>query len=169
MWLISSSSSSNSNKRTFQQVVQIKIILFSKQICRFTHTNNSSFNLHTYCLLYDRTNTRGKKICTASYSFSSCQSSCADYWGYCRNWNERPGKIKRKWLLIFIMTWIQDLHRIFFPFQNSVILGPLLIMPFVVFSGFFVHINDAPSYLQWLFHASFLKHGFESAMASMYG
>ncbi|KAH0535288.1 ATP-binding cassette sub-family G member 4-like isoform X1 [Cotesia glomerata] len=53
--------------------------------------------------------------------------------------------------------------------QNSVILGPLLIMPFVVFSGFFVHINDAPSYLQWLFHASFLKHGFESAMASMYG
>ncbi|CAD6232938.1 GSCOCT00007057001.2-RA-CDS [Cotesia congregata] len=53
--------------------------------------------------------------------------------------------------------------------QNSVILGPLLIMPFVVFSGFFVHINDAPSYLQWLFHASFLKYGFESAMASMYG
>ncbi|XP_057334859.1 ATP-binding cassette sub-family G member 4-like isoform X1 [Microplitis mediator] len=53
--------------------------------------------------------------------------------------------------------------------QNSVILGPLLIMPFVIFSGFFVHINDAPSYLQWLFHASFLKYGFETAMASMYG
>ncbi|XP_034941510.1 uncharacterized ABC transporter ATP-binding protein/permease YOL075C-like [Chelonus insularis] len=53
--------------------------------------------------------------------------------------------------------------------QNGVIFGSLFIMPFVIFSGFFVHINDAPPYLQWLFHASFLKYGFECAMTSMYG
>ncbi|XP_057334856.1 ATP-binding cassette sub-family G member 1-like isoform X1 [Microplitis mediator] len=53
--------------------------------------------------------------------------------------------------------------------HNSVIFGPLFIMPFVVFSGFFVHLNDAPVFLQWFFHSSFLKYGFECAMASMYG
>ncbi|KAF7988677.1 hypothetical protein HCN44_001250 [Aphidius gifuensis] len=53
--------------------------------------------------------------------------------------------------------------------QYGVIFGSLFIMPFVVFSGFFVHLNDAPSFLQWLFHVSFIKHGFESVISSIYG
>ncbi|XP_043285776.1 ABC transporter G family member 3-like [Venturia canescens] len=53
--------------------------------------------------------------------------------------------------------------------QNGVIFGPLVILPFTLFSGFFVHLNDAPPYLQWLFHTSFLKYGFEGVMTTIYG
>ncbi|KAH0948368.1 hypothetical protein HN011_010644 [Eciton burchellii] len=53
--------------------------------------------------------------------------------------------------------------------QNSVIFGPFAIMPFVIFSGFFVHLKDAPPYLHWLFHTSFLKYGFEGVMMAVYG
>ncbi|XP_032665784.1 ATP-binding cassette sub-family G member 1-like [Odontomachus brunneus] len=53
--------------------------------------------------------------------------------------------------------------------QNSVIFGPFAILPFVIFSGFFVHLKDAHPYLQWLFHTSFLKYGFEGVMIAIYG
>ncbi|XP_011299281.1 ATP-binding cassette sub-family G member 4 [Fopius arisanus] len=53
--------------------------------------------------------------------------------------------------------------------KYGVIFGPFFIMPFVLFSGFLVHLTDAPWYLQWIFHCSFLKYGFQGAMASMYG
>ncbi|XP_046414956.1 ATP-binding cassette subfamily G member 4-like [Neodiprion fabricii] len=53
--------------------------------------------------------------------------------------------------------------------RNGVIFGPLVILPFMIFSGFFVHINDAHPYMQWLFHISFLKYGFEGVMVAIYG
>ncbi|XP_067212541.1 ATP-binding cassette sub-family G member 1-like isoform X3 [Linepithema humile] len=53
--------------------------------------------------------------------------------------------------------------------QNSVIFGPLAIMPFVLFSGFFVHLKDTHPYLQWLLHISFPKYGFEGVMIAIYG
>lgn len=53
--------------------------------------------------------------------------------------------------------------------QNGVIFGPLIILPFMIFSGFFVHLNDAHPYMQWLFHISFLKYGFEGVMVAIYG
>ncbi|XP_011498995.1 PREDICTED: ATP-binding cassette sub-family G member 4-like [Ceratosolen solmsi marchali] len=53
--------------------------------------------------------------------------------------------------------------------QNGVIFGPFAILPFMMFSGFFVHLNDAHPYLQWLFHMSFLKYGFEGVMVAIYG
>lgn len=53
--------------------------------------------------------------------------------------------------------------------QNGVIFGPLIILPFTIFSGFFVHLTDAHPYLHWLFHISFLKYGFEGTMMTIYG
>ncbi|XP_020282075.1 ATP-binding cassette sub-family G member 1-like [Pseudomyrmex gracilis] len=53
--------------------------------------------------------------------------------------------------------------------QNSVIFGPFVIMPFVIFSGFFVRLKDVQPYLHWLFHMSFLKYGFEGVMIAIYG
>ncbi|KAG7202355.1 hypothetical protein KM043_018682 [Ampulex compressa] len=53
--------------------------------------------------------------------------------------------------------------------QNGMIFGPLIICPFLIFSGFFVHLNDAHPYLHWLFHLSFLKYGFEGIMVAIYG
>lgn len=53
--------------------------------------------------------------------------------------------------------------------QNGMIFGPFFILPSLIFSGFFVHLNDAHPYLHWLFHLSFLKYGFEGVIVSIYG
>lgn len=49
------------------------------------------------------------------------------------------------------------------------IFGPFLIAPFVIFSGFFVKLNDAHPLWRWVFHTSFLKYGFEGLMLSIFG
>lgn len=49
------------------------------------------------------------------------------------------------------------------------VFGPLAILPFTVFSGYFVLMKDAPSYMQWLFHASYLKYGLSGCMLAVYG
>lgn len=54
-------------------------------------------------------------------------------------------------------------------FQNGVIFGPFFIMPFVVFSGFFLRYSDAPSLLRWIFHISFLKYGLVGLIISIFG
>ncbi|KAG5320808.1 ABCG4 protein, partial [Pseudoatta argentina] len=53
--------------------------------------------------------------------------------------------------------------------QNSVIFGPFAIMPFVILSGFFVHIKDVNPYFVWLFDISFFKYGFEGILMVIYG
>ncbi|XP_048505173.1 ATP-binding cassette sub-family G member 4-like isoform X2 [Athalia rosae] len=53
--------------------------------------------------------------------------------------------------------------------QHGVIFGPFIILPFMIFSGFFVHLTDAHPWLHWLFHLSFLKYGFEGLMVAVYG
>jgi len=73
------------------------------------------------------------------------------------------------YLLCFRLEIISSSLSLSFLFQNSAIFGPFAIMPFVIFSGFFVHLKDAPPYLHWLFHTSFLKYGFEGVMIAIYG
>jgi hypothetical protein len=46
--------------------------------------------------------------------------------------------------------------------------GALAIMPFTIFSGFFVRMNDAPTYFRWLFHTSYLKYGLDGVLMSIY-
>lgn len=53
--------------------------------------------------------------------------------------------------------------------EHGVVFGPLAIMPFTIFSGYFVLMKDAPSYMQWLFHASYLKYGLSGCMLAVYG
>ncbi|KAL7304439.1 hypothetical protein TKK_0003235 [Trichogramma kaykai] len=53
--------------------------------------------------------------------------------------------------------------------KSAVIFGPFFILPFMIFSGFFVHMSDAQPYLHWLFHGSFLKYGYEAVMVAVYG
>lgn len=53
--------------------------------------------------------------------------------------------------------------------QNGVIFGPLAIMPFLVFSGFFVHVKDAAPCMRWLFHTSFLRYGLEGVAHAVLG
>lgn len=61
------------------------------------------------------------------------------------------------------------LSRIFFTLQNGVIFGPFFIMPFVIFSGFFLLYKDSPFFFKWLFHINFLKHGLVGVVISIFG
>lgn len=53
--------------------------------------------------------------------------------------------------------------------RDGVIFGPLAIMPFLIFSGFFVHIRDAHPYSRWLFHISFLYYALDGATQAIFG
>ncbi|EFA01493.1 ATP-binding cassette sub-family G member 1 [Tribolium castaneum] len=53
--------------------------------------------------------------------------------------------------------------------KNGVIFGPFCFLPFTIFSGFFVQLNDSHPYMRWLFHISFLKYGLEGLVLSVLG
>ncbi|XP_072394710.1 ATP-binding cassette subfamily G member 4-like [Diabrotica undecimpunctata] len=53
--------------------------------------------------------------------------------------------------------------------NNGVIFGPFCFLPFTIFSGFFVQLTAAHPALQWIFHISFLKYGFEGLVLSIFG
>ncbi|XP_018574647.1 ATP-binding cassette sub-family G member 1 isoform X2 [Anoplophora glabripennis] len=53
--------------------------------------------------------------------------------------------------------------------KTGVIFGPFCFLPFTIFSGFFVQLNDSHPYIRWLFHISFLKYGFEGLVLSVLG
>ncbi|XP_037042712.1 ATP-binding cassette sub-family G member 4-like [Bradysia coprophila] len=56
-----------------------------------------------------------------------------------------------------------------FSVKNGAIFGPFFICPFLIFSGFFVQLNDAHPAMQWLFHASFLKYALEGGTLAIFG
>ncbi|XP_013180956.1 PREDICTED: ATP-binding cassette sub-family G member 1-like [Papilio xuthus] len=56
-----------------------------------------------------------------------------------------------------------------FNVKNGVVFGPFFIMPFTVFSGFFLRYSDAPFFFQWMFNFSFLKHGLVGLVISIFG
>lgn len=57
----------------------------------------------------------------------------------------------------------------FFFFKNGAVFGPFFICPFLIFSGFFIQLNDAHPAMQWLFHASFLKYALEGGTLAIFG
>ncbi|XP_039285094.1 ATP-binding cassette sub-family G member 4 [Nilaparvata lugens] len=53
--------------------------------------------------------------------------------------------------------------------KHAVVFGSLFIMPWVIFSGYFLRLQDAPWFSHWLFHINFLKYGFQCVVLSIYG
>ncbi|KAL0103658.1 hypothetical protein PUN28_017729 [Cardiocondyla obscurior] len=53
--------------------------------------------------------------------------------------------------------------------QDGVVFGPFAIMPFVILSGFFIHVKDVHQYFHWLFDTSFFKYAFEGVLIVTYG
>ncbi|KAB0799693.1 hypothetical protein PPYR_07573 [Photinus pyralis] len=53
--------------------------------------------------------------------------------------------------------------------KTAIIIGPICFLPFTIFSGFFVQFHDAHPYVQWIFHISYLKYGFEGLMLAILG
>ncbi|XP_045769049.1 ATP-binding cassette subfamily G member 4-like isoform X1 [Maniola jurtina] len=72
-------------------------------------------------------------------------------------------------LVSFVALCIGLCNGSMFNVKNGVVFGPFFIMPFTIFSGFFLRYSDAPSFVRWLFQASFLKHGLVGLVISIFG
>ncbi|KAL0102010.1 hypothetical protein PUN28_018516 [Cardiocondyla obscurior] len=53
--------------------------------------------------------------------------------------------------------------------ESGVFIGPVMSVPIILFSGFFVNFNAVPKYLKFLSYVSYVRYGFEGAMISVYG
>ncbi|XP_052756061.1 ATP-binding cassette subfamily G member 4-like isoform X2 [Galleria mellonella] len=103
-------------------------------------------------------------VCTLTYA-------CIAYW-----LTGQPAESKR--FLTFCLTLLMVsyvavciglLNGALFNVKNGVVVGPFFIMPFTIFSGFFLRYSDAPFFFRWLFSISFLKHGLVGLVFAILG
>lgn len=76
-------------------------------------------------------------------------------------------------LICLMVAWVAQglglLVASLFNVKNGAIFGPFFICPFLIFSGFFIHLTDAHPWMQWLFHISFLKYALQGATVAIFG
>ncbi|XP_023936244.1 ATP-binding cassette subfamily G member 4 isoform X2 [Bicyclus anynana] len=97
--------------------------------------------------------------------------SCITYWLTGQPWEYMRFLIFCCTLLLvsFVSLCVGLCNGSMFNVKNGVVFGPLIIMPFTVFSGFFLRYSDAPYFLRWLFQVSFMKHGLVGLVISIFG
>uniref|UniRef100_A0A2M4AMD6 Putative transporter abc superfamily breast cancer resistance protein n=1 Tax=Anopheles triannulatus TaxID=58253 RepID=A0A2M4AMD6_9DIPT len=76
-------------------------------------------------------------------------------------------------VICLMVAWVAQglglLVASLFDVKNGAIFGPFFICPFLIFSGFFIHLTDAHPVMQWLFHISFLKYALQGAALAIFG
>uniref|UniRef100_A0A182YMF1 ABC transporter domain-containing protein n=1 Tax=Anopheles stephensi TaxID=30069 RepID=A0A182YMF1_ANOST len=76
-------------------------------------------------------------------------------------------------LICLMVAWVAQglglLVASLFDVKNGAVFGPFFICPFLIFSGFFIHLTDAHPVMHWLFHISFLKYALQGAAMAIFG
>ncbi|XP_058815319.1 ATP-binding cassette subfamily G member 4-like [Topomyia yanbarensis] len=76
-------------------------------------------------------------------------------------------------IICLMVAWVAQglglLVASLFDVKNGAIFGPFFICPFLIFSGFFIHLDDAHPVMHWLFHVSFLKYALQGATVAIFG
>lgn len=72
-------------------------------------------------------------------------------------------------LVVFIAQSVGYMVGAVFNVVNGTFVGPVLVVPMMMFSGFGVTIKDIPTYLQWGADLSYLRYGLEGYIAAIYG
>ncbi|XP_054713006.1 ATP-binding cassette sub-family G member 1-like [Uloborus diversus] len=52
--------------------------------------------------------------------------------------------------------------------QNAVFLAPVISIPILLFSGFFISLDTIPTYLKWLSYISYIRYSYQSVLLSIY-
>ncbi|KAK7863603.1 hypothetical protein R5R35_013475 [Gryllus longicercus] len=124
---------------------------------------NGWYSLKSYFLAGVAADAPVQVLCTLSYILVSYYLT------------SQPPEIHRLFLLFYVVLLVGLISQVIgvltgltMGMQNGMVFGPLAILPFLIFSGFFVSMKDAPKYFEWLFHMSYLKYGLEAVMQAMY-
>lgn len=72
-------------------------------------------------------------------------------------------------LVVYIAQSIGFMIGAVFNVVNGTFIGPTLVVPMMMFSGFGVTIRDIPGYLKWGTYISYLKYSLEGYIGAIYG
>ena len=53
--------------------------------------------------------------------------------------------------------------------KSAVFLGPISVIPLLLFSGFFIKLDNIPTGLHWISYVAFIRYGYEGTMVAIYG
>ena len=53
--------------------------------------------------------------------------------------------------------------------KSAVFLGPISVIPLLLFSGFFIKLDNIPNGLQWISYVAFIRYGYEGTIVAIYG
>lgn len=166
----SSTRNADCRARAFQSLVFEESLLLRLDLCRFASAVRVCVGLCSDYLSHDGTTARGVPSllvftyrCHGNADIAGIRNDC---WSRVRSQSKLSLQCES---LLSAIELHNQLFAFYFRAQLGVVVGPFVIAPFVVFSGFFLRLADAPAGLHWLFHASYLKYAVEGLSHAIFG